>query len=385
MDELSAIAARILEWEVGGPSRGPAGGPSREPGGGVPGPWTLELYPTLRCNLDCAFCDTTDRHRPAVDELPVARQLAILDEAAALGARRVAILGGGEPLLSAATPELVRRAKAHGMQGFLTTNGTRLDTHMATLLVDVGWDEVQVSIDGATAETHDALRGKPGAFRRSVTALCRLRRIRDARHREGGGRGDALPSLVLHTVVTTRNIPEIPAIVRLAAALGAVRVEFDALVAYRPEQRALALTPAQERALPGIVEAGLAEARRHGIDTTLERFRSPETIQRGARPPPAGSGTGLAGAPCLKAWHHLVVQADGRTSPCCVLAGEGESVADASVATVWESGAMLTRIREGMLAGTPAGRCAECSENILAHERAIRARLSPTIGQLGAP
>ena len=68
-------------------------------------------------------------------------------------------------------------------------------------------------------------------------------------------------------------------------------------------------------------------------------------------------------------------QADGRTSPCCVLAGEGESVATGSVRDVWESSPSLNAIRAGMLAGRPTGRCAECSENILGHERAIRARL----------
>jgi MoaA/NifB/PqqE/SkfB family radical SAM enzyme len=361
MDELDRIAARIQERDAGGER----------------GPWTLELYPTLRCNLSCAFCDTTDRHRPAVGELPIARQLAIVDEAAALGVRRVCILGGGEPLLSPAALPLFRRVKEHGLDGFLTTNGTRCDDAVARLLVDVGWDEVHVSVDGATAETHDALRGKAGAFRRTVTALCHLRRLRDAAGRDR-------PRLALHTVVTNRNVGELAGIVRLAAAVGAFRVDFDALVAYRPEQQALALSPRDEAALPAAVEDGLAEADRLGIVTTLARFRAVDTVRRGARLPTAGEGTGLAAAPCLKAWHHLVVQADGRTSPCCVLAGEGESVAEVSLGSVWEHGATLAGIRAGMLAGRPTGRCAECSENILAHERAIRGRLAASPPVAGA-
>ncbi|MDP2308036.1 MAG: radical SAM protein [Pseudomonadota bacterium] len=362
MDELDAIAARIQARDQGG----------------TPGPWTLELYPTLRCNLDCAFCDTTDRHRPAVNELSVARQLAIVDEAAAMGVRRVAILGGGEPLLSAATPLLLERVKAHGMEGFLTTNGTRLDA-VTDRLVALGWDEVHVSIDGAEAATHDALRGRPGAFRKSVSALCRLRRLRD----QGTG---GLPRLGLHMVLTNRNVDELAGVVRLAAALGCYRVDVDALVAYRPEQRALALGPAEEARLAARVEEAIAEADRLGVVTTLAAFRRADTLRRGARAPavvtgaavPAGPSPvaeGLAAAPCLKAWHYLVVQSDGRTSPCCVLAGTGGSVADAPVATVWEADPTLLDIRAGMRAGRPTGRCVECSENILTHERAIRARL----------
>lgn len=352
MDELDAIAAR-----VGAHARG-------EP----VGPWTLELYPTLRCNLSCAFCDTTERHQPARGELPPGRLLELVDEAAAMGARRVAILGGGEPLLSAATPLLVRRVKELGMEGFLTTNGTRVSEAFRDLLVETGWDEVHVSIDGADAAVHDALRGKAGAFRRSVTALCRLRRARDAA-------GAVLPRLALHTVVTRRNWFQLADIVRLASALGAYRVDFDALVAYRPEQRALSLEPAEEAALPGVARVALDAAARLGIVTTLERFLSVGTLQRGTRAPPAGDGPGLARAPCLKAWHHLVVQADGRTSPCCVLAGEGESVATRSLADLWKNSEFINGVRAGMRVGRPLGRCAECSENILVHERAIRGRL----------
>ena len=353
MDELRAIAARVR---------------TREAGEAV-GPWTLELYPTLRCNLSCGFCDTTERHRPAVGELSPGRLLEIVDEAADMGVRRVCILGGGEPLLSKATPLLVRRVKERGMAGFLTTNGTRCDAPFRALLVETGWDEVHVSVDGADAETHDRLRGQSGAFQRTVTALCRLRRDRDAA-------GSLFPRLALHTVLTRENVDQLAAIVRLAAALGATRVDFDALVAYRPEQRVHALGLAEEVRLPASVRAGLAEAARLGVATTLDRFLDAATLRRGDRPPPAASGEGIAGAPCLKAWHYLVVQADGRTSPCCVLAGEGESVADRPLAKVWNDSPYLESVRTGMRAGRPTGRCAECSENILAHERLIRGQLT---------
>ncbi len=79
MSEPEAIAARIRRWEKEGPQ----------------GPVTLELYPTLRCNLDCQFCDTTERHRPPMNEMSLERHMAILEEAAELGVQRVFILGGG--------------------------------------------------------------------------------------------------------------------------------------------------------------------------------------------------------------------------------------------------------------------------------------------------
>ena len=315
MTRPSTIAARIRRWDTEGPQ----------------GPVTLELYPTLKCNLDCLFCDTTERHQPRQNELPLSRHLEILDEAAELGVQRVFVLGGGEPLVARdLTPPILRRVKQLGMEGILTTNGTILPAGLREQLLEDLWDELHVSVDGPTAEIHDHLRGQKGAFRKTVTNLCRL-------NLEKKRRGLSHPRLALHTVLTNTNYRSLSDMVRLGRALGVFRIDFDALVAYRPEQLALKLSPAQAEELP--------------------------------------EGEGLKGAPCLKAWHYLVVQADGRTSPCCVLAGMGESVAQTPLSEVWNQGDFLASVRTGMASGRPLKRCSECSPNILVHEAAIRAEL----------
>ncbi|MBM4389595.1 MAG: radical SAM protein [Deltaproteobacteria bacterium] len=347
MDELDHIARRVVE------------------GGG---PWTIELYPTLACNLDCRFCDTAPRHVKPVDELDEAQWLRIVDEAADMGARRAMVLGGGEPLLSPHAPALMRRIKARGLSGMLTSNGTLLTAPVRALLLDIGWDEVHLSIDGARARTHDALRGRPGAFRRTVSHACRLRAERDQR-------GLAAPRIVIHTVLTRANVDELAELARLGAAVGADRVELDALVAYRPEQVALQLGPAESARLSGRVAEGLEAAREVGVATNYARFVEVRVTERGQHAPAAGPGEGLRAAPCLKPFHHLAVTADGRLSPCCVLAGEGESLRRRPVAEAWAASPYLSRLRAGMLRGVATGRCAECSENILVHERAIRARI----------
>lgn len=353
MPEPAEIAARLRRWE-------------RE---GVQGPMTLELYPTLACNLDCSFCDTTDRHRPPTGELPIGRLLEIVDEAAALGVRRVFILGGGEPLLRRDTPLVLARVKERGLEGVLTTNGTLLDAPLRQRLLEIGWDEIHVSIDGATPEVHDTLRGVKGAFRRTVRNTCALA---VARRRAGLER----PRLALHTVITNLNYHMLSDIVRLAAALGAGRVDFDALIAYRPEQLALRLSPAQAALVPALAAEALEVAARLGVHSTLERFLDPSTLDRGETRVEIPPEPGLAGAPCLKAWHYLVIQADGRSSPCCVLAGQGGSAAEMPLARLWTSDPFLESVRGGMLEKRPLPRCRECSWNILSHEAHIRALMS---------
>ena len=352
MGDPAAIAARIRRWEEQGPQ----------------GPLTLELYPTLKCNLDCAFCDTTERHQPRQDELPLERHLAILEEARELGVQRVFVLGGGEPLVARdLTPHILHAVKELGMEGILTTNGTILPRSLRTQLLEDRWDELHVSLDGPDAATHDALRGMAGAFKKTVTNLCRLNVAKRQL-------GLDTPRLALHFVITNQNHRTLPEMVRLAHALGCFRVDFDALVAYRPEQLALKLSPAQMAEVPSIAREALEVAERLGVATTLENYLEPANLDRGT-PRELDLEPGLENAHCLKAWHYLVVQADGRTSPCCVLAGQGESVAERPVAEVWREGAFLNEVREAMVAGAPLQRCRECSPNILVHEAHIRSQL----------
>ena len=138
---------------------------------------------------------------------------------------------------------------------------------------------------------------------------------------------------------------------------------------------ALELTKAQRDRVARDARPALQRAQALGIATTLENFLHPDRIDRGTSVPETPDGEGFKGAPCLKAWHYMVVQADGRTSPCCVLAGQGGSVADQSVSQVWHHDPFLDRVREGMLEGKPLERCAECSWNILNHEAEIRRHL----------
>lgn len=353
MTSPAEVAARVRAWETDGPQ----------------GPMTLEIYPTLACNLDCGFCDTTDRHRPPVDELSAERWLEIIDEAAALGVARVFILGGGEPLLRKdATPAIMARVKQHGMEGILTTNGTLLSPALSEQLIEMDWDEIHFSVDGPSPEIHDALRGQRGAFERTIKAACRLA---VAKRR----RGLQTPRIALHFVLTSENHRTLGDMVRLAQSLGAFRIDFDSLIAYTPAQQALSLSPAQRAEVPELARSAKALADGLGIATTLDNFMHPERLLRGDAPPPASDEPGLKGAPCLKAWHYLVVQADGKTSPCCVLAGQGGSVRDTSLQTAWHTDPFMRQVRDGMEAHQPLPRCRECSWNILQHEALIREAL----------
>ena len=338
----------------------------------VPAPITLEIYPTLRCNLDCQFCDTTDRHRPPQAELPPEEWISIINEAALIGTRQIFVLGGGEPFIYPGLLDLLETAKKNGMWGMLTTNGTFFTAERRKRLIDMQWDEIHISLDGATAETHDTLRGKHGTFKKIINAVCHFR-ADSAEHSE--------PKIVFHWVITNRNFREIPSAIKLAKSLGVSRLDFDGLIAYTPEQTELVLNEAEQQECMGLIQQGIELSKRLGVQTTLANHVQ---SNRGTTAPPSGTQPGILGAPCYKPWHHLTIQADGRTSPCCVLAGEGESIRGSTLSEFWTTSPYLNRMRENMLAHTPPKRCRECSPNILSQEWAIQRAMTEIVSTTSA-
>ena len=73
-------------------------------------------------------------------------------------------IGGGEPTVRPDFWELVDYATAHHVGVKFSTNGVRITPEVAARLAASDYVDVQISLDGATAEVNDAVRG-PGSSR----------------------------------------------------------------------------------------------------------------------------------------------------------------------------------------------------------------------------
>ena len=128
---------------------------------------------TRRCNLSCAHCYSASNASCSSDELTTDQGKAMLDDLAGFGCP-VVLFSGGEPLMRTDLIELVQHARSAGLRAVISTNGTLIDQRVADHLAQVNVDYVGVSLDGL-AQTHDAFRGKDGAFDAAIRAirLCR--------------------------------------------------------------------------------------------------------------------------------------------------------------------------------------------------------------------
>ena len=128
---------------------------------------------TRRCNLRCPQCDSDSSNKPCSGELTLGEMVAVVDDLADSGIRNL-LFSGGEPLLHPHFFDVAGYAAERGMRVSVFSNGTRLDSHAAAHLKDLGVGYVELSLDGLGEES-DAYRGRTGTFKKTVTALrsCR--------------------------------------------------------------------------------------------------------------------------------------------------------------------------------------------------------------------
>lgn len=145
---------------------------------GLDAPICLTWELTYACNLECAHClSSSGRRDPR--ELDTDQAKAVIDELERMQVFYVNI-GGGEPTIRPDFWELVEYAVAHHVGVKFSTNGVRLTPEKADWLANseaaAGYVDVQISLDGATAEVNDRVRG-PGSY---ATAIGALKNLADA-------------------------------------------------------------------------------------------------------------------------------------------------------------------------------------------------------------
>ncbi|MCH9668258.1 MAG: mycofactocin radical SAM maturase [Actinomycetia bacterium] len=138
---------------------------------GLDAPICLTWELTYACNLSCVHCLSSSGKRDP-RELSTQQCKEIIDELQRMQVFYVNI-GGGEPTVRQDFWELVDYATAHQVGVKFSTNGVRITQDVAAKLAASDYVDVQISLDGATAQVNDAVRG-PGSFAMAIRALENL-------------------------------------------------------------------------------------------------------------------------------------------------------------------------------------------------------------------
>ena len=323
----------------------------------------LVFWETTRaCQLACRHCRANAQPQALPGELNHDEGMAFIDSLAEFGRPYpILVLTGGDCLLREDIWELVDHAVSLGIPTALSPSVTPMLTPEAIeRIVSSGVKAVSISLDGATAATHEGVRGIPGHFPATVAAVRKLK--------------EAGLTVQINTTVMAGNVHEMPDIAALLAAMDVDIWEVFFLVHVGRGVATGALDPAQHEDVCHF----LYDSSQYGfIVRTVEApfFRRVVTERRAGGPTPdsdlyrelSGNLHALMGAGTHRPSAHTAATRDGKG--IVFVAHDGDvypagflpvvlgNVRDGSLADIYRDHPDLHAIRNADF----HGRCGACT------------------------
>ncbi len=166
---------------------------------------SMELELSRACNLRCIYCYASSG-KPLPNELSLPEIFSVIDQAVALGAKKIVVLGGGEPLLYPDIFKVIDYISSANVQVDLFTNATLLDSHKAKALFDKNVS-ISMKLNSRDQATQDYLAGKDGTFTAIQKGMKEL---------IAAGYPDEEHTLGIETIICKQNYDEIPEMWRWA-------------------------------------------------------------------------------------------------------------------------------------------------------------------------
>jgi radical SAM protein with 4Fe4S-binding SPASM domain len=225
------------------------------------------------------------------------------------GLEQIALHGIGEPLLNEELPAMIRHLKNRDVYVMFNSNGILIDEKRQYELTTAGLDELRISLDAASPQGYSVMRNSDkfdqivGNLQAFVKHSARLQ----VSH----------PKLSLWYLGTRENIAELPAFIRLAAAIGIKDVYLQRLVYFQDDAGyGVAIPEKTLMQADGKAREYLNQsqdlAKRLGIQFNASGLHTPlESIQ-------ANSGNPSSWKQCLRPNTLMYITANGNVLPCCI-------------------------------------------------------------------
>jgi len=330
---------------------------------GVPANRPVHVYLQVAsaCNLDCFMCyehlrPEGQRHGKGLKSLAPEVWLR-LEREVFPWASELTFGVGGEPTIADRFVEYAHRAADMGLALRLVTNGSKLGVPEVADVIGRRFASVQVSLDAATAETHNAIR-KGSNWARVVKGLEMLA---EARSKRPAG---APLEATLCMVLMRRNVDELEALLELARRLGFDGVHAQHVIPITEESSREQLCDepwrwdaARARCIARARELGVA------LDAPPAFDGKPPKLIVAAK---QGCTKRAAGRPipCELPVVSVNILVDGSVAPCChpvahrrMLFG---NVLDRPFAEIWH-GPAATHLRRSLRSGAAPEVCRSCS------------------------
>lgn len=305
---------------------------------------------TARCNLTCKHCRAEAMDHFAAGELDTGEVLKVARDIRECG-DPIMILTGGEPLVRSDIFEIARQCSGMFSRVAMATNGTLVDDAVAGRIAGSGVQRVSISLDGATAATHDAFRGLPGSFDAALRGFDALRKVG--------------LSVQVNVTVSKFNVGEIGGILDLALAHGADAFHVFVLVPVGCGAELsddVRLTPAEmEKILRWLFDKSLEMRGRLHIKATCApqyyRIMREVSRDRGLKIESHGHGMQAMTRGCLAGTAVCFISRIGDVQPCGYLPLRVGNVREQKFGDIWRGAGAFMDLRDP---GNLKGKCHAC-------------------------
>lgn len=254
-------------------------------------PRRLVLELTNACNLNCVMCGrNAATFKPTVFQMDWLYALEPLLDTV----EEVTLMGWGEPTVHPHFVEMLELIHRHPARIYFCTNGMRLgQLHDAIFENQV--DVFAVSVDGAMAETNNAIRR--GSDLNEITAS--LKRIKQTRRE----RQLSYPYINFVFCAMKSNLHELPGVVRLAADIGLEEVKVVYLTSFDEALERETLWDCRAE-VAEVFQQAVELGDKLGVTLKLPYIQGED---------PAGEALHRD---CFVAWRDFFLGSDGMVRPC---------------------------------------------------------------------
>lgn len=267
---------------------------------------------------------------------------------------------------------VMKRAKKGNMQGDIVTNGTLLGEKEVEEIVKIGWDRMQISIDGPDAKTHDYLRGKKGTFGRVLRTIELFRRKKEEWEKDK-------PKLDASTVLSKVNYKRLPELLELISLMGMRGLNLQPIQRRTSESEKLKLNKEEIKEFNDMIGKCERIRKENNIEADIEIFERRDMVSDSfnlgkKKEEEVEKNEGLLSIPCHLPLINISISEDGYVEPCEQLNFKEENVKNKTLQEIWQ-GDFFTSVRDSFREGNLFDECKNCCGSQVIETEELRKRL----------
>ncbi len=306
-----------------------------------PPTWGIIAPTTNICNLSCPFCKTGNKTMSLPKKMMSLEDFRTIIGKMPAAFHELHMYGWGEPLINPDFPEMVRLAKARGMETYIDTNlALPLSPDRIRDIIESGLDDMTVSCDGVTQATYERYRvgGRVDQVFANIEAFVQVKK----------SLGRDNPRITWKYLINRWSEPELPQAYEKAKELGVVFNKFG-----------MTIPPERYQAWKS------------------EKFHPDECVE-----------CHFPTAICTYLFQSIVIHSDGSVTPCCYMHSHHDIVGNllqSDFESIW-NGPLMRKTRQIFIPvlfpgrrTMPVATCTSCK--LYAHwKQALTARFFPAKG-----